>query len=201
MAAAHRRRSALSRYLRGRLDREIEEGVLLARYAVRMDVKNRIVVETIGDGDRFDADHAALQARGRLGVLQHEALESAARMADVARTVAHVEGRAVHEHDYRSYDRANLRRRRRVYRGVAERLAEIQSDDDAVAALVEQARNDAWGEIGAEIRRGLAVRAAAPAPLPPEERELQRQMLVAMDLTALAVERGVDLEDLRGQGG
>lgn len=180
------------------LEQEVGEGLLLAEHAVRLAVKNRILVDVLGHGAAFDAEHAAQQIRAELGGLAEEHREAARRAHADARLAVLRPGRGAHQHDYRAIDRQNLRRRADVAEEVARRLAAAEGDDDAVTALVDAARADAWQDLAREVDGALRRTAAGtPPPVPeldPEERILRQQMVVAIDLTALAEERGVALD-------
>ena len=180
------------------LEHEVAEGLLLAEHAVRLAVKNRILVDVLGHGSSFDQQHAALQIRAELGALVQEHQEAARRMRADARLAVLRPGRGAHQHDYRAIDRRNLRRRADVAEELSRRLGAAQVDDDAVTALVDAARADAWEDVAREVHGALRrAESDAPPPVPeldPEERILRQQMVVAIDLTALAEERGVALD-------
>jgi len=180
------------RWVRRAVDDEADEGLLLAEYAVRMRLKNRIIVDTMTAAGSIDADAWADEARLMLGRLRVEA-ESSARRMDLERGVAELaEGRARHEHDYRSDDTGALDRRRLVYRLTARRLLSWENDGAQVAALLSAARRDAAEEMDAAIRAAVTGQGAAPV----EDEALLRERLrlvASVDLPAL--ERAV-----RGEG-
>ena len=166
------------------IEAEADEGLLLAEYALRMRLKNRIIVDTMTASTAVDAEAWADEARLMLGRLRLEQ-EASARRMDRERDLAELtEGRARHEHDYRTHDAGNLARRRRVYRLVGRRLLAWEHDHGRVAALLEAARADAAEEMDAAIRAALAGDAAAPV----EDERLLRERLrlvTAVDLPAL----------------
>lgn len=174
------------------IEAEADEGLLLAEYALRMRLKNRIIVDTMTASSSVDAEAWADEARLMLGRLRLEQ-EASARRMDRERDVAELtEGRARHEHDYRADDSDNLARRRRVYRVVARRLLAWENDATRVAALLDAARADAADEMDAAIRTALEGDSSAPV----EDERLLRERLrlvTAVDLPAL--ERAV-----RGEG-
>lgn len=179
------------------LEHEVADGLLLAEHAVRLAVKNRILVDVLGRGSSFDPGHAAQQVRGELGELVQEHEAAARRMRADARTAVLRSGRGSHQHDYRAIDRGNLRRRAAVADELARRLRAAQADEDAIVALVDVTRTDAWEDVAREVHGALRRRESPAPPVPeldPEERMLRQQMVVALDLTALAEERGVVLD-------
>ena len=172
------------RWERRAVEDEADEGLLLAEYAVRMRLKNRIIVDTMTAAGSVDAETWADEARLMLGRLRVEA-EASARRMDRERDVAELsEGTARHQHDYRSGDTGALERRRRVYRLVARRLLGWENDTARVATLLEGARADAAEEMNAAIRATVAGDFTAPV----EDETLLRERLrlvVAVDLPAL----------------
>jgi DNA polymerase I-like protein with 3'-5' exonuclease and polymerase domains len=180
-------------------EREVGEGLLLAEYAVRLTVKNQILVDVVGRGEDFDRARAGEQVQAELGTLAREYQEAAERMRHDARIAAWRLGRGRHQHDYRAVDRRNLRRRARAAEEVARRLRAAERDADAVVALVDAARAAAWEDLAGEVHRALRRVEPPPPPPPdldPEERALRQQMVVALDLTALAEEQGVVLDGI-----
>jgi hypothetical protein len=178
--------------------REVAEGLLLAEFAVRLAVKNQILVDVLGRGEDFDPARVGRQVRAELGALGDEHEHAARRMRRDARLAALRLGRGRHQHDYRAIDRRNLRWRAAVAEEVARRLRAAEADDDAVVALVDAARAAAWEELASEVHGALGrVQPPPPPPdLDPEERMLRQQLVVALDLTALAEERGVVLDGI-----
>ena len=166
------------------VEEEADEGLLLAEYAVRMRLKNRIIVDTVRAEGAVDAEAWADEARLALGGLRVEAEASARRMEQEAGVARLTGGRAVHEHDYRALDTDNLDRRRRVYRLVARRLLAWENDADQVAALLDAARRDAQEEIDAALTR--AVSGDPVGRVEDEARLRERLRLIAtVDLPAL----------------
>jgi hypothetical protein len=194
-ARAGRRR----REQQGEREREVAEGLLLAEYAVRLSVKNQILVDVLGRGTDFDRARAGEQIRAELTTLVREHERAADRMRHDARVARLRLGRGRHQHDYRAIDRRNLRLRAGIAEEVARRLAEAAANDDAVVALVDASRAAAWEDLAGEVHGALRRNAPPPPPpadLDPEERALRQQMVVVLDLAALAEERGVLLDGL-----
>jgi hypothetical protein len=175
------------------IEAEAGEGLLLAEYATRMRLKNRIIVDTITAQGSFDPEVWADEARLSLGGLRTEAEGSARRMEQEASVARLTGGSAVHEHDYRASDTDNLDRRRRVYRLVARRLLSWENDPSQVAALLEAARQDAQEEIDAALTR--AVSGDPVARVEDEGRLRERLRLIrTVDLPALeAAVRGASV--------
>lgn len=172
---------------RASIEAEAEEGLLLAEYATRMRLKNRIEVDTL-TGSGVDVDAWTDEARLALGRLRLEAEQNARRMVSERDAAARTRGLARHEHDYRHRDAGNLERRRRVYTALAGRLIRWENDDARVRELLSAARDDAHREIRAAI---AAMLARVPAP-PVEDRavlEERLRLIAEIDLPALAARR------------
>lgn len=171
-------------HVRRAIDDEAGEGLLLAEYATRMRLKNRIIVDTVTAQGSVDPEAWADEVRLVLGGLRIEAEGSARRMEQEASVAKLTLGSAVHEHDYRISDTDNLDRRRRVYRLVARRLLSWENDPAQVAALLEAARHDAQEEIDAALTRALT--GDPVARVEDEGRLRERLRLIAtVDLPAL----------------
>lgn len=170
---------------------EAAEGLLLAEYATRMRLKNRIIVDTVSSTGSVDPEAWAEEVRLALGGLRIESEASARRMEREARIARRTGGRAEYEHDYRASDADNLERRRAVYRVVARRLLSWEHDAERVGALLEAARRDAHEEVDAALTR--AVSGDPVARVENEELLRERLRLIAtVDLPALeAAVRGL----------
>jgi hypothetical protein len=137
------------------LEDMVSEGVMLAEFAARMALKNQIVIGALAESVPYHPDYYAESARAVLNEVIHES-QGSAQLAERKREVAAGRGGVgEHQHDYRSSDTENLRRREDVNLAVADRLAALRDDDDYVARLVERARDDAWADIGQAITARL----------------------------------------------
>lgn len=175
----------------GRNADAIAEGVSIADAAARLTVRNHILVETIAHDENFDIDAFASFARDALVALAEEQ-EAAAELAQRLRKKAW--GRYSDPdgtHDYRDRDTRNLRKRRRQYLGVAKALRRQAADDGAVLKLVETSRDDAWGDVAANLDRRLRVEAMRPELDPDYDRMrfARMQSLRLVDLPKLAAHR------------
>lgn len=107
------------------IERVVEEGVLIARNAVRMAVKNRIIVDAARDHLDFDD--------GALAGLVHVEFDHLAEQAERSLRVSHSS------------------RNRAVQEGLAEGLRQASMDGALISGIIEEARELAWSEIGAAI--------------------------------------------------
>ncbi|HEV7624009.1 MAG TPA: hypothetical protein VGO26_07735 [Amnibacterium sp.] len=200
IARLYRERATRRALDRASIEAEAEEGLLLAEYATRMRLKNRIVVDTMTGGGPVDLDAWIDEVRLSLGRLRVESEASARRMASERDVASSIGGVARHEHDYRQRDADNLERRRRVHLALARRLIRWENDDERVRTLLAAARDDAYREMRAAITATLARSATTPA----EDAELLEErlrLLTAVDLPALAAERRPPLADGQPEAG
>jgi hypothetical protein len=137
------------------LDEMVSEGVMLAEFAGRQALKNRIIVGALGDPRPYERERYAEEAREVLSELARVSEDSAELAAKGLRIATGRPGSGRHQHDYRENDIANLRRRENVHSAVASRLSEMINDDDYLAGFVARARDDAWSEIGTAITARL----------------------------------------------
>lgn len=172
----------------GRTADAIAEGVAIAKAAARLAVKNHILVETIAQGGVFNTSKYLDDARSALDAMARES-EQAAEMVVALRKRA----RGRHSdpsgtHDYRDRDVRNLRRREKQSAGVASRLREMMQDEEALGAIVEEARTAAWADVRHNLDRRLRVEGMRPDQDPDYDamREARMQALRLVDLQALA---------------
>ncbi|WP_158078069.1 asparagine synthase [Rathayibacter sp. VKM Ac-2630] len=173
-----------------------EEGLMLAEYASRMAVKNRVLMDGLTADVPFDVGHYSRAAALELRKLADESEAAAARLRAIAAEATSVGGRSDHVHDYRSADVDNLDHRERLSLAVADTLRRRAGDDAYLATLVDGARQDAWRELSQSIEETLD---RAPRIDPDDEeyrrdRSVRMALVVVDDLAKLAQDRGVDLE-------
>ena len=173
---------------RPKLAEIVSEGLYIASAAIRLSLKNRILMDTIGGGAGYDVDKFIPDARAALIALADEADAAAERIKkerkDAWRRFSDPDG----THDYGSRDVRNLRRRRRQSQRVAKELRARAEDDQELRRLVEAARDAAWSELAENIDRSLRVEAARP-DLEPDYatmRDARMQALRLVDLSKLS---------------
>jgi hypothetical protein len=184
----------------GRTADAVEEGLAIASAAARLAVRNHILVEAIANDATYDPDQVAAFARETLTALADEQTDAAATVRR-QRKVAFGKYSDPHgTHDYRDRDTRNLRRRERQYRGVAKELRERAENPEAVTALVEEARDAAWGDVESNLQRRLSVEAMRAENDPDYDnmREARMQALRLVDLPRLRAHRRRISEAARG---
>jgi len=153
------------------LEHALEEGLLLADFAVRMTVRNAVITEMLTTTDAvYDPAGFVGVARRALLALADEADYAEARMGAEHRLATVLEGESEHSHDYRPVDATNLRRREALARAMAGALRRRAEDDDALVEVVERARSEAWDEVSREIEVRIDRIFAPPDPVGMSER-------------------------------
>ncbi len=168
------------------VDELVDEGVMIAGAALRLAIKNGIVLRALRDRADFDETAALDAVRTELWDLAVEKEDDAQRIADARDDARDRSGKAVHQSDYRAGDLHTLERREEVSRGLAERLRQLSSDDEYVRAVYARANEAALDELSAWI--GATIPGAG-APRDPRDYEQGRderlRALVNVDLAML----------------
>jgi hypothetical protein len=173
---------------RPKLAEIVSEGLYIASAAIRLSLKNRILMDTIGGGAGYDVDKFIPDARAALITLADEADAAAERIKKERKDAWRRFSDPDSTHDYGSRDVRNLRRRRRQSQRVAKELRARAEDDQELRRLVEAARDAAWSELAENIDRSLRVEAARP-DLEPDYatmRDARMQALRLVDLSKLS---------------
>jgi len=137
------------------VDRAIEEGMLIARAALTMDVKNHIIVSTLRDNEPFDQEKVASFVRHALENMALDYLAHRRQIDRLAIASISAEGPQTSGHDYRAGDYKLLTQRGIVFSGMSKELDRLAANDDFIAAVTETAREKAWAEVGATIETRL----------------------------------------------
>ncbi|MFT4233541.1 MAG: asparagine synthase [Microbacterium sp.] len=174
----------------GRQADTIAEGLAIVHAAARLALKNRILVDTIAQGETFDPTHFVPSAHDVLTELALEAEEHAADLSRMRKAAWGKHSQSRGTHDYRDRDVRNLRRRMRQSEGVAKALRTEAEDDDAMLELVERARESAWDDVRKSLDTKLRVEAMRPDEDPDYQkmRGARMQALRLVDLQKLAVQ-------------
>jgi hypothetical protein len=169
----------------------VDDAVLLATAAVRIAVKNLLIVRSLRDRADFDVQWWRSAVEREFELLATESEADAARLETVRAAAKGKQGKARHPADFRARDRPVLKRRIRILRKIASRLREIATDEDAVLTAVANARRAALDEI-TTARHDPSARATTD----PGERAVGLALL-ADDLAALTADRTTDITEGR----
>jgi hypothetical protein len=160
------------------IERIVEEGMLIVESAVRMTVRNAIVLSVLRDHRNFDADALEAVARDRLLELAAEEDESAQRAGE--RDGGHPDDRGV--------------RLVAVRLGVADLLRQRAADAEFVKGILRPARAEALEDIASVMMTAPVER--IPDPDYARRRAGRMAAFVGFDLTELAARQGVDLMEI-----
>ncbi|MFE1646974.1 asparagine synthase [Microbacterium sp. P01] len=172
----------------GKSSDAVAEGVSIASSAARLVVRNHILVETIAQGGQFDREQVADFTRETLQSLASEQEHAAALVKKQRKRAWGKFTDSDGTHDYRDRDMRNLRKRYRQYVRVAAKLREMADDPETVGAIVEEARDAAWGDVEQNLQRRLRVEGmtADSDPDYARMRTARMQALRLVDLQRLA---------------
>lgn len=162
----------------------VDDGLLIAESAARMTVKNEVIVRAVRDRADYRPERAREVAREELRRLAVESRADARRVDDERDRAEDRPGKASHQADYRSGDSEHLRRRGEALSALADRLIRLSAADGYLDALVEEARRQAWDEIGSSIAERTAAAWSRRDRISEAERA-RRMSLVVDDLRAL----------------
>lgn len=162
-----------------------EEGLLITLSAVRMSVKNSIIVRALRDNVNFaEADYANI-ARKELHKLSKRSIHDAERVEKQRKRLTKFKGTYSYDDDTRQ-DVKLLAKRRKGYEQLAQSLNEVAESDERVAEIVTGAQSDAAAEIVGALSLRLVEQArVAHEPDYEEKREARMEDLIAIDLALL----------------
>ncbi|WP_053353346.1 hypothetical protein [Leucobacter musarum] len=164
-----------------------EQGLLVADVAVRMTVKNAIIMNALKKHVDYDAAQIVDMVREATVDLAVERERDAQHIARMRGEIRDTGRSSWSESDYGNDDNRTLRHRQEVYEKVAEELRARAADEAYLDSAAERARSMAWDEIGTS----LADRAQHPYYSGGDndeyrdERDQRIQQLIEKDLTAL----------------
>jgi hypothetical protein len=137
------------------LTHQIDEGFIVALSAVRLSVKNGVIMRTVRDGEPWNEAEAIDLARRAIEALITELDETATRLSHDSDAAAPTERASRTARSRR--DQARIRRSRdevvrlsarsRTLRGVVERLRAAHDDETIVRDLALRARDETLSEL------------------------------------------------------
>lgn len=168
------------------VDRTVEEGLLIALSAIRMAIKNLVILGVLRERADFDPTKYVEATRGQIQTLAAQNTE----FGEHFRTGALAAGELDEEDaakESRRLDRLSL-----VHNRISDELTAVANDEERVLAIIEQARDSAWNEIGDawmdRLTRDLVE--VLPDPDYARHREGRLQEFIYIDLAGLLVEEG-----------
>lgn len=167
------------------IERIVDEGLLIALSAVRMAVKNDIIVGALRDNLDYEPARYALATKAELHVLSRQNVDSAIRVSHLRKAITKGKRSLAITEDQRK-DLSQFALRRRVHKLLAVALDEVADDDERVARIVADAQLAAVDEIRNAVSARLIRLAVDPRDPDYEERRPARlEMLLLVDLNLL----------------
>jgi hypothetical protein len=169
------------------VEETVEEALLIAGVAVKLAVKNLIIVRALQERADYSADGLLAATREELRNLVDEKDADADRVDAQHAFAASHGGRATHQSDFRSVDAPTLARKAAVLRVLATRLRELADDENYAAHLIDVARTEALDEV---LNAFAGTQSNSPeAPDSDHGDRASRRAMIALDLVALAESR------------
>ncbi len=165
----------------------VEQGLLVADVAVRMTVKNAIIMNALKRHVDYQESQIIDMVREATEDLAQERERDAKHISRMRDEIRDTGRSSWSESDYGNDDNRTLRHRQEVYERVAEELHGRAGDDEYLRVTAERARALAWDEIGDSLKE----RASHPYYSGGDndeyrsERDGRIQQLIEKDLTAL----------------
>lgn len=177
----------------------VEQGLLVADVAVRMQVKNEIIMNALKNQVDYDADQILTMVKETLTELAEERERDARHISRMRGEIRDTGRSAWSESEYGNDDNRTLRHRQEVYEKVAEELRSRVENEEYLASTAERARDLAWGEIGDSLKD----RAMHPYYSGGDNEEYRShrderiQQLIERDLTELLHQQAPSVEKKR----
>ncbi|TFD55160.1 hypothetical protein E3T55_01690 [Cryobacterium frigoriphilum] len=166
-------------------DRIVDEGLLISLSAVRMAVKNHILVGALREHLDFEGADYSATARHELDVLARQNEEYGVRVTEMRDELVKARWKLELTRDQRA-DVKQFALRRRVHDRLTAELDAVSQDDAQVSTIVEKAREDASHEFAQALAAKL-IRQNVDGTEPDYERKLaeRRSAFVRIDLAKL----------------
>lgn len=129
------------------IDSLVDEGLMIARSALRLAIKNHLIIRAVRDRADFDPEDVRAALRDEVRSLVREREADAEHLEALRVRARKRKGRARHQNDYRQADVELLRLRERIDRALASRLVDLADDDAFFQEIVGAAREQAMDEI------------------------------------------------------
>jgi hypothetical protein len=169
----------------------VEQGLLVADVAVRMNVKNAIIMNALRNNVDYDEEVIRDLARTALTELADERERDAKHIKRVRDEIRDFGRSAWSESEYGNDDNRTLRHRQEVYETLATELRERAVNAEYVTTSTTRAREAAWEEVGDSLKNRAEhpYYSGGDNDEYRQERESRIQQLIAHDLTQLMEEK------------
>ena len=173
-------------------ERVAAEGVAIAEAVVRLGMRNRIVVDSLRDRRGFETAPLLAWAAAEFETLASREAEAADRIRE-RRDWSPVDSPLVEGADDIDAQRRDLQWREAARCATAAAFRETAGNQRRLIELVEQARIEAWQDVATVIMDRVDAAGHPEDAHYAAERADRMAELVALDLSALAIERGEPL--------
>lgn len=165
----------------------VEQGLLVADVAVRMTVKNAIIMNALKKHVDYDQDQIIQMVKETTEDLALERERDAQHIARMRGEIRDTGRSSWSESDYSNDDNRTLRHRQEVYERVAEELRARAADHESLKATAERARAMAWDEIGDSLKERAThpYYSGGDSDEYRDARDSRIQQLIEKDLTSL----------------
>lgn len=170
----------------------VEQGLLVADVAVRMSVKNTIIMNALKRKVDYDEQEIVDMVRDSITELALERERDARHIEQMRKEIRKTGRSSWSDSEYGDGDNRTLRHRQEVYEGVAVELRARATDPEYLKITTARAREAAWHEIGDSLKE----RATHPYYSGGASEEYQAarderiELLISRDLTELIRQQG-----------
>ncbi len=170
----------------------VEQGLLVADVAVRMSVKNAIIMNALKRKVDYDEQEIVDMVRDSITELALERERDARHIEQMRKEIRKTGRSSWSDSEYGDGDNRTLRHRQEVYEGVAVELRARATDPEYLKVTTARAREAAWHEIGDSLKE----RATHPYYSGGASEEYQAarderiELLISRDLTELIRQQG-----------
>lgn len=199
---AARQSRRLPRRVLAPVEEIVEQGLLVADVALRMTVKNEIIMNALKKHADYREDEILALVRSAAEDLAEEREHDAEHIGHVREEIRDRGHSSWTEAEYGSDDNRTLRHRQEVYENIAQQLRARASDEAYLRATAERAREMAWHEIGDSLKERAShpYYSGGDSDEYREARDDRIQQLIEKDLTSLVkqkskAEKGKKRED------
>ena len=126
---------------------QVEEGLLVAQSALRLSVKNRVILTTMRDGGAWNDETMAEIVRSEIDDLLVELDADAERLQAASVAISKRGKRGFRLTPRQKKESERLATRSRISRRVADRLRESRDDEAFVSSVMRLAREDSLREL------------------------------------------------------
>lgn len=186
-SAAKRRPRRLPEKVLAPVEEIVEQGILVDGVAIRMSVKNSIIMNALKRNVDYQVEEIYDLVRAQAFALVEERERDAKHIARVRDEIKKYGRSAWQETEYGSRDMKTLKHREEVYEGLARELRSLAEQEGFVQKSAEQARAAAWREIGDSLKERAShpYYSGGSSPEYQEARDDRIQTFIEEDLAEL----------------